>query len=61
MAASNTLSGSRPGIGSVVVTTIPAAASLANHIVGVGVAGGATTVTPGPTGAQQYAVTVNTS
>jgi hypothetical protein len=57
--ASNTLSASRPGAGSVVLTTTPASTALASNIVGVGVVGGTTTVTPAPPTAQQYAVTVN--
>ena len=59
--ASNTLSASRPGAGSVVLTTTPAGAALASPIVGIGVVGGTTTVTPPPpSGAQQYAVSVVT-
>jgi len=57
--ASNTLSASRPGAGPVVLTTTPASSVLANHIVGVGVVGGTTTVSA-PPAAQQYAVTVIT-
>lgn len=56
--ASNTLSSSRPGVGSAVLTTTSAASSLANQIVGVGVVNGTTTIivaTP-----KQYAVTVVT-
>ena len=60
--ASNLLSASRAGVGSVVITTTPASTVLASQIVGVGVVGGTTTVTPTPpAGAQQYAVTVNVS
>ena len=57
--ASNTLSASRPGVGSVVLTTTPASTSIAAQVVGVGVVGGTTTVTvaPAPT---QYAVSVVT-
>lgn len=57
--ASNTLSASRPGVGSVVLTTTPASSVLASQIVGVGVANGTTTVTAAPA-ARQYAVTVVT-
>lgn len=57
--ASNTLSASRPGAGSVVLTTTPASAVLASQVVGVGVAGGTTTVTAAPA-PKQYAVSVNT-
>jgi hypothetical protein len=56
--ASNVLSASRPGAGSVVLTTTPASTVLTNQIVGVGVVGGSTTVTP--PAAQQYAVSVVT-
>jgi hypothetical protein len=56
--ASNVLSASRPGAGSVVLTTTPASTVLASQIVGVGVVGGTTTVTP--PAAQQYAVSVVT-
>ena len=57
--ASNTLSASRAGVGSVVLTTTPASSVLASQIVGVGVVGGTTTVTAAPT-PRQYAVTVIT-
>jgi len=59
MASSNTLSASRAGNGSVVLTTTPASTVLASQIVGVGVVGGTTTVAP--SAVQQCAVTVNTS
>ena len=58
--ASKTLTASRPGAGSVVLTTTSAGTVLASSIVGVGIVGGTTTVTPAPPAPQQYAVTVNT-